>query len=195
MIHSGYNVYLSVQVAQCMFRLGEVGKARRILKEVLRRRSELWTYPEALHPRSGGGVMGDGYHGWAFAEILLLLREFVLHRRGHDVHIFRGRRARELMDADLEFGPFPMDGANASIRGRLGRSSGELTVDLPGWANTGAVFLELHLPPRLRLDEKARLKIDGGRLLHVAGDAGDDREATLRVEVAAGSESVRLQYS
>lgn len=194
-IHSGYNVYLSVQVAQCMFRLGEVGKARRILKEVLRRRSELWTYPEALHPRSGGGVMGDGYHGWAFAEILLLLREFVLHRRGYTVHVFRGMRARELMGADLEFGPFPMDGAAVSIRGRLGSDSGELTIELPGWANTGAAFLELHLPPRLRLAEKERLQIEGGRLLAAAPQAVEDvREATLRIEVQARTERVHLRY-
>jgi hypothetical protein len=31
-------------------------------------------WPEAIHPHTGGGCMGDGQHAWAAAEWLLILR-------------------------------------------------------------------------------------------------------------------------
>lgn len=184
-IHSGYNVYLSIQIAQCMFRLGEIGIARKILKEVLRRRSALWTYPEALHPRTGGGVMGDGYHGWAFAEILLLLREFVLHREGPILQIFRGMRARELFDADLEFGPFPMDGSKITIRGRLNANKGALTITIPDLAGTEVSHLEIHLPSTISAKLLLATRVKGGRLIATESNV-------VRIEAAA--ERVEIQY-
>ena len=186
-IHSGFNVYLSIQVAQCMLRLGEIDKARRILKEVLRRRSALWTYPEALHPRSGGGVMGDGYHGWAFAEILLLLREFVMHRTGPVLQIFRGLRARELFGAELEFGPFPFEGGKVSIAGRLSQRKGELRLTLAGLAGMELSQLEVFLPAAIDAKDLRAAEISGGRLVTLDADSG-----ALRIEVNA--EEIKIRY-
>lgn len=127
-IHSGYNIYLSLQMAQSHLRLGDVRQARRIFKRVLKSKSELWTYPEAIHPNTGGGVMGDGFHGWAFAEVLLLLREFVLHAQNGVLSIFRGLRNRELM-GEFFFGPFPVSAGRVSISGSMSNKRGRIQID------------------------------------------------------------------
>lgn len=131
-IHSGYNIYLSLQVAQCLFELGEVGRARRILSRALKLRSPMWTFPEAIHPLSGGGVMGDGFHGWAYAEVLLLLRQLTFFQRKNTFIFFKGLRTRELRGADLQFGPFPFAGGTVRLSGRLGRRKGELRIQIKG---------------------------------------------------------------
>ena len=43
--------------------LGDVYK-----RQVLDYASPTLNFPEAIHPLTGGGVIGDGHHGWAAAE-------------------------------------------------------------------------------------------------------------------------------
>ncbi len=149
-IHSGFNIYLSLQVAQCFLRMGQPKTARRIFRQVLQMRTDLWTYPEAIHPRTGGGVMGDGFHGWASAEMLHLLREFVVTERrrhnGSDMELFRGMRGRELFDAPLFFGPFPIRGGHITIQGELTKRGGRLTIDLDGIVPGPDDRILIHLP-------------------------------------------------
>lgn len=145
-IHAGYNIYLSVQLAQCYLRIGRVDRCRKILKAVLKSRTSVWTYPEAIHPRTGGGCMGDAYHGWAFAEILLLLRELTVRRIGETLDVFGGMRPADLVDTNLEFGPFPIEGGcRISIAGRVEERRGELEIHLPGAATSGLRLLDVHL--------------------------------------------------
>ena len=82
-IHSGLNAYLSLHVAHAWLYLGERHRFWRILESVASRASPTGTYPEAIHPLTGGGAMGDGHHGWAAAEIALAIREaFAFDRAG-----------------------------------------------------------------------------------------------------------------
>lgn len=67
MIHSGKNAYLSLHVAQVMMRDGEEDFFD-IVKEVSEISSQTGQWPEANHPLTGGGCMGDGHHVWASAE-------------------------------------------------------------------------------------------------------------------------------
>jgi hypothetical protein len=172
-IHSGFNIYLSLQVAQSFLRLGQLKTARRIFRRVLQMRTDLWTYPEAIHPRTGGGVMGDGFHGWASAELLHLLREFAVSERKTQkqsvIEIFRGVRGRELFDAPLRFGPFPMRGGHILIQGELTAKGGRLSVDLESVSMDAGDLLVIHLPYKhKKLTEKgraadlSRLKVKGG---------------------------------
>jgi hypothetical protein len=48
-----------------------------------------YCWPEAIHPRTLGGCMGDGHHGWAAAEWLLLLRNLVIHEQEDVLQITR----------------------------------------------------------------------------------------------------------
>lgn len=145
-IHSGYNIYLTLQTAQCLYRLGDVRLSRRIFKKVLSMATELWTYPEAIHPQTGGGVMGDGFHGWAFAEFLSLVREFTLHKKGSDLQIFRGLRKKELFDREVYFGPYPLDGGSVTIDGQMDALRGKLRIQFRGIEKTSIKRYMIYLP-------------------------------------------------
>jgi hypothetical protein len=45
---------------------------------MLRLASPTYNWPEAVHVKSRGGSAGDGHHGWASAEWLLLVRALLL---------------------------------------------------------------------------------------------------------------------
>jgi hypothetical protein len=74
MIHSGLNAYLTLHVAQCCLRAGEPERALGMVQAVADLASPTGHWPEAVHPRTGGGCMGDGQHGWAAAEWVATLR-------------------------------------------------------------------------------------------------------------------------
>ncbi|MDH5654951.1 MAG: hypothetical protein OEZ34_03525 [Spirochaetia bacterium] len=152
-IHSGYNIYLSLHAAQAFIQMDDIYTARKILKSVLAHKKELWTYPEALHPRTGGGVMGDGFHGWAFAEILQVLREFVIHEREDTIYLFKGLRKKELFCENLEFGPFPVSGGSLKIRGSMNSERMHLTISFnrrePCPYKKIAIRLPFHYDPEL----------------------------------------------
>ena len=73
-IHSGLNVYLTLHVAGALLYAGDAEAYWKILTDVSGRATSTFTYPEAIHPVTGGGCMGDGHHGWAAAEIVLAVR-------------------------------------------------------------------------------------------------------------------------
>ncbi len=39
-------------------------------------------WPEAIHPITGGGCMGDGQHGWAAAEWAMMIRNMFVREEG-----------------------------------------------------------------------------------------------------------------
>jgi hypothetical protein len=73
-IHSGKNPYLTLQIAQAWLYAGDRKRFWDMLTDVVRHASPTLNYPEAIHPLTGGGTMGDGHHGWAAAEVALALR-------------------------------------------------------------------------------------------------------------------------
>lgn len=86
-IHSGMNPYLTLQMAESYLQLGRTKQAREILRSIREKTQKAYTFPEAIHVNSGGGCMGDGFHGWASAESVimirnLMVREVTLHNGG-----------------------------------------------------------------------------------------------------------------
>jgi len=77
MIHSGINAYLSLHLAQILLRAGDLRYVE-LMDAVADLATATGQWPEAIHPATGGGCMGDGQHGWAAAEWLLLLRNVVV---------------------------------------------------------------------------------------------------------------------
>lgn len=71
--HSGWGTYLNMRVAGCRIRLGMDG-GWQMMRWLLDHASPTYNWPEAIHPHSKGGSAGDGHHGWASAEWLLLVR-------------------------------------------------------------------------------------------------------------------------
>jgi len=89
-IHSGINPYLTLEAAQTFLHLGYYEKSLEIFDSLMRRLSVGDTFPEALHPSTNGGCMGDGFHGWAFAESFLFLRNIFLLEVRDKVIFFAG---------------------------------------------------------------------------------------------------------
>ncbi len=95
-IHSGYNPYLTLQLAHALLLRGDCETAWSIAESIFRQASQTFAFPEAIHPRTGGGSMGDGHHGWAAAEIVLFLRDAVMQEAGNSLQLFGGSAARLL---------------------------------------------------------------------------------------------------
>jgi hypothetical protein len=75
--HSGLGTYLTMQLAAVELRAGDHRSVGR-LGWMLEAATPTWTWPEAIHPRIGGGCMGDGHHGWAAAEVLSFVRDLLV---------------------------------------------------------------------------------------------------------------------
>ncbi len=165
MIHSGKNAYLTLHLAQVFLRAGERETAWKLVRTVAEMASPTGQWPEAVHPRTGGGCMGDGQHAWAAVEWLLMIRSLFL-REEEGVLILASGIPDEWLrpGAVLEYGPAPTPHgpvtitirveertARVSWHGRwrggppeirvIRRDGGVLT------AEKGADFLTLDLPP------------------------------------------------
>jgi hypothetical protein len=79
-VHTGGNAYLTAQLARALQCLGDV-RWLGLLEGILAHASPAWTWPEAIHPRTGGGCMGDGDHGWACADVLNLVRQALVREQ------------------------------------------------------------------------------------------------------------------
>jgi hypothetical protein len=79
-IHTGGNAYLTAQLARAMQCLGDA-RWLGLLAGILAHASPTWTWPEAIHPHTGGGCMGDGDHGWPCAEVLALVRHALVREQ------------------------------------------------------------------------------------------------------------------
>jgi len=93
-IHSGYNPYLTLQIAHSFFIMGNIGKAWEVAETIFRQAVPPYSLPEAIHPRTGGGTMGDGHHGWAAAEIILFLRSCMVKEENGVISLFKGNNNR-----------------------------------------------------------------------------------------------------
>lgn len=74
MTHSGINQYLTLHMAQVLLR--DFGGDRHIglMRAVAELASPTGQWPEAIHPHTKGGCMGDGQHVWAAAEWIIMIR-------------------------------------------------------------------------------------------------------------------------
>ncbi len=82
MIHSGINVYLTLHLAQVLLRAGD-GRFANLLVATRELASPTGQWPEAIHPRTKGGCMGDGQHAWAAAEWIMMVRNCLLYEETH----------------------------------------------------------------------------------------------------------------
>ncbi|MDA8165864.1 MAG: hypothetical protein M0017_12635, partial [Desulfobacteraceae bacterium] len=105
MIHSGVNAYLTLHLAQVLLRAGDPRFAG-LLEAVAALASPTGQWPEAIHPRTGGGCMGDGQHVWAAAEWVLLLRNCFVREEGERLVLASGIPAAWLAAGEeLRLGP------------------------------------------------------------------------------------------
>lgn len=146
MIHSGLNAYLTLEVAQVLLRAGDP-RYLDLMDTVAELASPTGQWPEAIHPRTGGGCMGDGHHVWAAAEWVLMIRNCFVREEGDRLILCAGVPQRWLdQDKPIRFGPAPTSFGTLSLsimpasgraprvewRGEWHREPPEIEIRLPG---------------------------------------------------------------
>ena len=145
MIHSGINAYLTLHVAQVLLRARDQ-RAHQLIDAVADLASSTGQWPEAIHPRTLGGCMGDGQHVWAAAEWIMMLRNCFVREEGNSLIVGAGVR-REWMEQEE---PFYIEGTLTPF-GEVGimfrpLSGGEVECNVQGnWRYTPPA-IELQVP-------------------------------------------------
>ena len=105
MIHSGINPYLTLHIAQALLRNGDSSWFD-LVTTVAKLASPTGQWPEAIHPTTLGGCMGDGQHVWAAAEWLMAMRNAFVREEGDSLIIGSGIPGHwHYADEVLSYGP------------------------------------------------------------------------------------------
>jgi len=107
MTHSGINPYLTLHLAQVFLRAGDP-RYFSLMTAVAKLATPTGQWPESIHPRTGGGCMGDGQHVWAAAEWVMIIRSCFVREEGNRLIICSGI-PRVWLDKNqtIAFGPAP----------------------------------------------------------------------------------------
>lgn len=157
MTHSGINIYLTLDLAQYYLRAGS-GHWQALWQSVNTLASPTGNWPEAIHPQTFGGCVGDGQHGWAAAEYVLFVRSLFLREEGDVLVLGPGLAEDWRALGPLSFGPSPTswgpvtlrwdpaDGGALTLDGQWRREAPALRVALPG--TEARALPALHEPSR-----------------------------------------------
>lgn len=127
-IHSGINAYLTLHIAQVLLRAGDP-RAMDLVQSVADLASPTGQWPEAIHPRTGGGCMGDGQHGWAAAEWVVMMRNLFVREEGQRLVIGAGIPTDWLDRSErLSMGPAPTAFGPLEISIQPAKDSVEVTL-------------------------------------------------------------------
>ncbi|MEO6095973.1 MAG: hypothetical protein ABIW76_09885 [Fibrobacteria bacterium] len=145
MIHSGMNAYLTLHMAQCLLRLDDP-RFFQLVKDTAAVASPTGQWPEAIHPHTLGGCMGDGQHVWAAAEWALMMRNMFMREEENVLVIGSGIPETWLQSGkSMSFGPGPtrfgaitvtihpaLGGVKVSWKGEWRKRPACIVVKLPG---------------------------------------------------------------
>ena len=133
--HSGINAYLSLHIAQVLLQAGDV-RFRNLMESTAKLASPTGQWPEAVHPKTGGGCMGDGQHGWASAEWILMIRNAFVLESGGKVVLCAGIFPDFLEDGqEASFGYTPVDWGAILVRIRKDKNRLHISWDCR-WQNS-----------------------------------------------------------
>ena len=105
MIHSGFNMYLTLHCAQCLLRADD-SRYLPLVEKVAELASPTGHWPEAVHPQTLGGCMGDGQHAWAAAEWVMMIHNMFAAEEGDALILLRGVPQKWLQpDHPIKIGP------------------------------------------------------------------------------------------
>jgi hypothetical protein len=130
MIHSGINAYLTLAIAQTLLRAGDpaYGQLIRIIAGLA---SPTGQWPEAIHPFTKGGCMGDGQHGWAAAEWLMMMRNLFVREEGDSLIIGSGIFPEWIASGrEMAFGPTLIPGGQLTVAIRPSAAAVLLDIDM-----------------------------------------------------------------
>lgn len=151
MIHSGVNAYLTLDIAQTLLRAGD-GRYRDLVESVAKLASPTGQWPEAIHPQTGGGCMGDGQHGWAAAEWAMMIRSLFVREEADRLIVGSGLFAEWFeSDDELSFGPTLTPWGAVTIR--VANPRVEPTVHIEATWRGMAPRVDIVVPGFARIDQ------------------------------------------
>lgn len=107
MTHSGINPYLTLHLAQVLLRAGDP-RYFGLMTAIAQLASPTGQWPEAIHPITKGGCMGDGQHVWAAAEWVMMIRNCFVREEGNGLILCSGIPPAWLEKRTaMSFGPAP----------------------------------------------------------------------------------------
>jgi hypothetical protein len=147
-IHSGMNAYLTLHIAQVMLKNSDQ-RAFQLIDSVADLASPTGQWPEAIHPGTRGGCMGDGHHVWASAEWFMIIRNMFVREDSDRLVLLKGIPGRWLESNQhirLEAAPThhgmitvscKVEKGKARVRYSLNdiRQPVRLSFELPGFEN------------------------------------------------------------
>ena len=145
--HSGINAYLTLHVAQVFLRAGDP-RYFDLMNAIASLASPTGQWPEAIHPRTRGGCMGDGQHIWATAEWVLMVRNCFVREEEEEKKLIlcSGIPAGWLNDgADIHFGPTLTSFGRVTVKVKVENKKIQVTWS-GDWHPSGEPKTEVRLP-------------------------------------------------
>jgi len=146
-VHTGLNPYLSIQLARVLLAMND-SRFFVMLNALMTKASGTFTWPEAINPRTGGGCMGDGDHGWACAEFLSLVREMFVRESDDEIILCSGVLPEwssiKISNASTRFGTIDYELIEGTIRWSIKRNPLQERVN---------IFFQLHASERVLLNQ------------------------------------------
>ncbi|MBN1275906.1 MAG: hypothetical protein JXA35_00330, partial [Deltaproteobacteria bacterium] len=144
MVHSGVNCYLTLTLAQTLLRAGD-SRYRKLIRYIAGLASSTGHWPEAVHPFSGGGCMGDGQHGWAAAEWVMMMRNLFMREEKNRLIIGSGIFPEWLEEkGEFYFGPAPVPWGDLKVI--IENKDGGIFVTLSGVLKKKPDIIEVAIP-------------------------------------------------
>lgn len=146
MTHSGINPYLTLHIAQILLREGNP-KYMDLINAIAKLATPTGQWPEAIHPKTKGGCMGDGQHVWAAAEWILCMKNcFVLEEeRARTLILCSGIPSHWLKEGEtIDFGPALT--IFGSIHLHIKVTNAQIQFSWQAKWHDQAPQLEIHLP-------------------------------------------------
>lgn len=134
-IHSGINAYLTLDIAQTLLRAADA-RFRELIDTIAELASPTGQWPEAIHPQTLGGCMGDGQHGWAAAEWVMMMRNCFVREEADRLIVGSGLFEDWFAtDDELYFGPTHTPWGAVTLRVTRPQSEPELIIQA-SWRST-----------------------------------------------------------
>ena len=144
MIHSGINAYLTLDLAQTYLNFGDK-RYLGLIEAAAQTASPTGKWPEAVHPHTEGGCMGDGEHAWAAAEWCQALHSLFLLEEEDRLVLGKGIPEAWLeQDEPMSIGPTRTRWGPVSLT--LEKNEGSWDAEVKAAWHGNAPHLELALP-------------------------------------------------
>jgi len=143
--HSGINVYLTLHVAQIFLRAGDP-RFFDLMNAMASLATSTGQWPEAVHPRTKGGCMGDGQHIWAAAEWILMIRNCFAREEAGKLILCAGIPA-VWMTEGKEASLGPMLTSFGPVKVQVKTEHGKVKIEWSGdWRDAKEPSIEIRLP-------------------------------------------------